>query len=150
VERHKLAMLLENKSSWICSTNKNYVADNWESCAWEFRRGNCFSSWKLSNWIAFTIRFTSKTSKNKREIVVDRSLFEDLPALDDYDEKSKKTLWNYFETISSSKKSFIQKRRETEKERGKDAYLKLIHLLRQCVSRNVMECCMFFYRQQII
>jgi hypothetical protein len=42
---------------------------------------------ETSNWIVFTIRFTSKTSKNKREIVVDRSLFEDLPALDDYDEK---------------------------------------------------------------
>jgi hypothetical protein len=38
-----------------------------------------------SNWIAFTIRFTQKTKT--REIVVDRSLFEDLPALDDYDEK---------------------------------------------------------------
>jgi uncharacterized protein (DUF2126 family) len=37
--------------------------------------------------------------------------------------KSKKTLWNYFETISSSKKSFIQKRRETEKNEEKDETL---------------------------
>jgi hypothetical protein len=81
-----------------------------------------FSSWKLSNWIAFTIRFTSKTSKNKREIVVDRSLFEDLPALD-YDEvKKKKTLWNYFETISSSKR-VLSKKKRNRKERGKDETL---------------------------
>jgi hypothetical protein len=52
----------------------------------EFRRGIVLVP-ETSNWIAFTIRFTSKTSKNKREIVVDRSLFEDLPALGDYDEK---------------------------------------------------------------
>jgi hypothetical protein len=56
-----------------------------------------------------------KTSKT-REIVVDRSLFEDLPALDDYDEKVK-TLWNYFETISSSKKSFIQKEEKQKRTR---------------------------------
>jgi hypothetical protein len=36
--------------------------------------------------LTITIRFTPKTSKT-REIVVDRSLFEDLPALGDYDEK---------------------------------------------------------------
>jgi hypothetical protein len=75
-----------------------------------------------------------KTSKNKREIVVDRSLFEDLPALDDYDEK-KKTLWNYFETISSSKR--VLSRRETEKNEEKTKpYLKLIHLLRQCIEER--------------
>jgi hypothetical protein len=57
--------------------------------------------------------------------------------------KSKKTLWNYFETISSSKR-VLSKRRETEKNEEKTKpYLKLIHLLRQCIE-NVMECCMFF------
>jgi hypothetical protein len=80
--------------------------------AWEFRRNCC--SWKLS--IGLRLPLDSKTSKT-REIVVDRSLFEDLPALDDYDEKSKKTLWNYFETISSSKRVLSKKKRR--KERGK-------------------------------
>jgi DNA topoisomerase IB len=70
-----------------------------------------------SNWIAFTIRFTSSKKRN----VVDKSLFEDLPALDDYDEKSKKTLWNYFETISSSKR--VLSKEENRKERGKDETL---------------------------
>jgi uncharacterized protein (DUF2126 family) len=46
VERHKLAMLLEkglnNPAGFVLPIRKDYVADNWESCAWEFRRGNCF------------------------------------------------------------------------------------------------------------
>jgi hypothetical protein len=94
-----------------------------------------------------TIRFTSKNFKT-REIVVDRSLFEDLPALDDCDEK-KKTLWNYFETISSSKKSFIQ-RRETEKnEKKTKPYLKDTFITAMCIEeRDGMLY--VFYRQQII
>jgi hypothetical protein len=81
------------------------------------------------------IRFTSKHKRN----CCRQSLFEDLPALDDYDEKVKNVMErNYFKQQKSLSK------RETEKNEEKTKpYLKLIHLLRQCVSRNVMECCMF-------
>jgi hypothetical protein len=40
-------MLLENLNNpagFVLPIRKDYVADK-ESCAWEFRRGNCFSSW---------------------------------------------------------------------------------------------------------
>jgi hypothetical protein len=43
-----------------------------------------FSSWKLSIGLRLPL---DSLQKLQREIVVDRSLFEDLPALDDYDEK---------------------------------------------------------------
>jgi hypothetical protein len=100
-----------------------------------------------SNWIAFTIRFTPKL-QNKREIV-DRSLFEDLPALDDYDEKSKKTLWNYFETISSSKKGFIQERREKNEKKDETLFEVDTFITAMCIEeRDGMLY--VFYRQQII
>jgi hypothetical protein len=38
VERHKPAMLLENLNNpagFVLPIRKDYVADNWESCAWE-------------------------------------------------------------------------------------------------------------------
>jgi hypothetical protein len=89
--------------------------------------------------------------QNKREIVVDRSLFEDLPALDDYDEKVKKRYGTISKLFQAAKRVLSKKEEKQKRTRKKTKpYLKLIHLLRQCVSRNVMECCMFFYRQQII
>jgi uncharacterized protein (DUF2126 family) len=33
---------LNNPAGFVLPIRKDYVADNWESCAWEFRRGNCF------------------------------------------------------------------------------------------------------------
>jgi hypothetical protein len=86
--------------------------------------------------------------QNKREIVVDRSLFEDLPALDDYDKKVKKR----YGTISKlfQGKRVYPKRRETEKERGKDETLfEVDTFITVCIEeRDGMLY--VFYRQQII
>jgi uncharacterized protein (DUF2126 family) len=57
------------------------VADNWESCAWEFRRGNCFQFLEPPIGLRLPLDSLPKTSKKKKRAVVDRSLFEDLPAL---------------------------------------------------------------------
>jgi hypothetical protein len=85
--------------------------------------------------------------KKTREICCRQSLFEDLPALDDYDEKSKKR-YGTISKLFQAAKSFIQ--RETRKERGKkDETLFEVHLLRQCIEeRDGMLY--VFYRQQII
>jgi uncharacterized protein (DUF2126 family) len=42
VERHKPFRKGLNNPAGFVLPRKDYVADNWESCAWEFRRGNCF------------------------------------------------------------------------------------------------------------
>jgi uncharacterized protein (DUF2126 family) len=95
------------------------VADNWESCAWEFRRGNCFLV-PGNSPIGLRLPLDSlpKTSKNKRA-VVDRSLFEDLPALGDYDEKIKAAMEQYQNYLKQQK--FYRRRKDnTEK--------KILHL----------------------
>jgi hypothetical protein len=64
------------------------------------------------------LRLPLDSLQNKREIVVDRSLFEDLPALDDYDEKSKKR-YGTISKLFQAAKEFYPKRRETEKNEKK-------------------------------
>jgi hypothetical protein len=60
--------------------------------------------------------------KKTREIVVDRSLFEDLPALDDYDEKVKKR-YGTISKLFQAAKEFYPKKEKQKKNEEKDETL---------------------------
>ncbi|MCG9791346.1 transglutaminase family protein [Flavobacterium algicola] len=120
IQRHNLAKTLEkglnNPSGFVLPLRKEHVADHWESCAWEFRRGNCFLI-PGNSPIGLRLPLDSlpQTSKNKRETVVDRSQFEDLPALGDYNEKVKKR-YGTITKIFQAAKLILTKKEPTEKE----------------------------------
>ncbi|MEL1242388.1 transglutaminase family protein [Flavobacterium flavipallidum] len=89
VQRHTLAKLLErglnNPSGFILPLKWQYETQNWVSCVWEFRRGQCFLIPGNSPLgLRLPLDSLPVTSKNNREIPVDRSPFEDLSPLHDY------------------------------------------------------------------
>jgi hypothetical protein len=64
--------------------------------------------------------------------------------------KSKKTLWNYFETISSSKR-VLSKKKRNRKERGKDETLFEVDTFITAMCIEERDGMLYvFYRQQII
>lgn len=106
VQRHTLAKLLEkglnNPSGFVLPIKKNEINKNWASCVWEFRRGNCFLIPGNSPiGLRLPLESLPKVSKEKREIPVERSLFEELPPL----ENSYQSIQERYGTISESYKA---------------------------------------------
>jgi uncharacterized protein (DUF2126 family)/transglutaminase-like putative cysteine protease len=89
IERRTLAQLLQkglnNPTGYVLPLKYNVKAENWVSCAWEFRRKNCFLI-PGNSAIGFRLPLDSlpEVAKDKREQPIERSPFEDLPPLGDY------------------------------------------------------------------
>ncbi|PWJ60117.1 uncharacterized protein (DUF2126 family) [Dyadobacter jejuensis] len=86
IERRTLARLLEkglnNPAGFVLPLKWNFESQSWVSCAWEFRRGNCFLV-PGNSAMGFRLPLSSlpEVAPNKREQPIERSPFEDLPAL---------------------------------------------------------------------
>lgn len=92
VQRRTLAKLLEkglnNPSGFVVPITYDYTYKNWVSCVWEFKRNHCYLIPGNSPiGLRLPLESLPVASKNKREQYVERSLFEDLPELESFDEK---------------------------------------------------------------
>lgn len=89
IERRTLAQLLQkglnNPAGYVLPLKYNVQDENWVSCAWEFRRKNCFLI-PGNSAMGFRLPLDSlpEIAKDKREQPIERSPFEDLPALGEY------------------------------------------------------------------
>lgn len=89
VQRHTLAKLLEkglnNPAGFVLPLKWLHESANWTSCVWEFRRQQCYLIPGNSPiGLRLPLESLPKTSKNRREQPIARSLFEELPPLGDY------------------------------------------------------------------
>lgn len=89
VQRHTLAKLLEkglnNPAGFVLPLKWQHEQENWTSCVWEFRRQQCYLIPGNSPvGLRLPLESLPKTSKNRREQPIARSLFEELPPLGDY------------------------------------------------------------------
>ncbi|MDJ1496599.1 transglutaminase family protein [Cytophagaceae bacterium DM2B3-1] len=92
IERRTLAGLLErgmnNPKGFAVPLAWNYWNDTWTSCVWQFRRSHCFLIPGNSPvGMRLPLESLPYVTKNKREVAFDRSQFEDLPSLMDYQTK---------------------------------------------------------------
>jgi uncharacterized protein (DUF2126 family)/transglutaminase-like putative cysteine protease len=89
IERRTLAKLLEkglnNPAGFVLPIKWNEKGKHWSSSAWQFKRNNCFLI-PGNSPIGFRLPLKSlpEIAKERREQPVERSPFEDLPALIDY------------------------------------------------------------------
>lgn len=86
IERQTLARLLEkglnNPAGFVLPIKWSDEAKTWISCAWEFRRKNCYLIPGNSPiGLRLPLKALPEVAKNKREIPIERSPFEDLPPL---------------------------------------------------------------------
>ncbi len=89
VERQTLARLLEkglnNPAGYVLPIKFETENDNWISCAWTFRRNNCFLIPGNSPLgLRLPLKSLPKDTKSINENPVERSPFEELPELGDF------------------------------------------------------------------
>jgi len=89
IERRTLAKVLEkglnNPVGFALPIRWNWNTNTWTSCVWEFRRENCFLIPGNSPvGLRLPLNSLPAISKFQREEPLERSPFEDLPALGDY------------------------------------------------------------------
>lgn len=129
IQRHTLAKLLEkglnNPSGFVLPVKWEHEAARWTSCVWKFRRQQCFLIPGNSPiGLRLPLESLPKTSKLKREHPVERSLFEELPPLGDFnlslEERYGTTSPNY---KAQEKKALDEESEEKEKENSGDASL---------------------------
>jgi uncharacterized protein (DUF2126 family)/transglutaminase-like putative cysteine protease len=129
IQRHTLAKLLEkglnNPSGFVLPVKWEHEAARWTSCVWKFRRQQCFLIPGNSPiGLRLPLESLPKTSKLKREHPVERSLFEELPPLGDFnlslEERYGTTSLNY---KAQEKKALDEESEEKEKENSGDASL---------------------------
>ncbi len=107
VERRTLAAQLErglnNPVGYVLPLTYEIGAEGWRSAAWEFRRKHCFLIPGNSPMgMRLPLESIPFVTKEKQPDPVDRSLFEDLPALDEYGD-------------------LVKERRNPEKQEGKSS-----------------------------
>jgi transglutaminase-like putative cysteine protease len=89
VERRTLARLLErglnNPAGYVLPIKWNEKGKHWSSSAWQFKRNHCFLiPGNSAMGFRLPLKSLPEIAKERREQPVERSLFEDLPALTDY------------------------------------------------------------------
>lgn len=89
VERQTLSRLLEkglnNPAGFVLPIKWDEKIDSWISCAWEFRRKNCFLIPGNSPLgLRLPLNALPEVAKSKKEIPIERSPFEELSPLGDY------------------------------------------------------------------
>lgn len=92
LERKRLAELLEqgpnNPVGFVLPLQWNYWDNRWLSCAWNFRRGHLYLTPGNSPvGLRLPLNSLPFVATSKREQEVERSLFEDLPELENYRDK---------------------------------------------------------------
>ncbi len=91
VQRHTLAKLLEkglnNPAGFVLPIARQQETQSWTSCAWEFRRGQCFLIPGNSPiGLRLPLESLPKKAKSQLDQPLDRSPFEELPPLKDLNE----------------------------------------------------------------
>lgn len=89
IERRALASVLEkgmnNPAGFVIPVEWNHETNAWASCVWEFRRKNCFLI-PGNSPVGLRLPLSSlpHVTKNRRKQPVERSQFEELPVLGNY------------------------------------------------------------------
>lgn len=89
IERRALASVLEkgmnNPAGFVIPIEWSHETNTWTSCVWEFRRKNCFLV-PGNSPVGLRLPLSSlpHVTKNRRKQPVERSQFEELPVLDNY------------------------------------------------------------------
>ncbi len=124
IQRHTLAKLLEkglnNPTGFVLPAKWDVTQQKWLSCVWEFRRKHCFLIPGNSPiGMRLPLESLPKVSPTQREYPVERSLFEDLPALGNYSESVEKR----YGTVSNSYKSPVHTLVDEEEPEEKEKLL---------------------------
>lgn len=117
IQRQTLAKLLEkglnNPAGFVLPLKWNYATQTWTSCVWQFRRGHCYLIPGNSPvGLRLPLDSLPKVSPNKREQPVERSPFEDLVPLGEF----QKTVEKRYGTISPTYQSPVQDKPISDKE----------------------------------
>jgi uncharacterized protein (DUF2126 family)/transglutaminase-like putative cysteine protease len=117
IQRQTLAKLLEkglnNPAGFVLPLKWNYATQTWTSCVWQFRRGHCYLIPGNSPvGLRLPLDSLPKVSPNKREYPVERSPFEDLMPLGEF----QKTVEKRYGTISPTYQSPVQDKPISDKE----------------------------------
>lgn len=121
VQRHTLAKLLEkglnNPAGFVVPLKWQHEQANWTSCVWEFRRQQCYLIPGNSPiGLRLPLESLPKTSKNRREQPIARSLFEELPPLGDYHQSLEERYGSTAAAYKSPEKKLVEEGEKTEKE----------------------------------
>lgn len=89
IERQTLGRLLEkglnNPAGYVLPVKWQHETDNWVTCKWEFRRGNCFLiPGNSPSGLRLPLKALPEISKKKKEVPIERSPFEVLPPLGEF------------------------------------------------------------------
>lgn len=124
VQRRTLAKVLErglnNPAGFVLPLKWNYTTQAWTSCVWQFRRTHCYLI-PGNSPIGLRLPLDSlpKVSANKREEPVERSPFEDLLPLGEFQHSVEKRYGTIAPTYQSPVKAKTISDEDTEKDEEK-------------------------------
>ncbi len=121
VQRQTLAKLLErglnNPSGFVLPLKWNYATQTWTSCVWQFRRTHCYLIPGNSPiGLRLPLESLPIMSKNRREEPVERSPFEDLIPLGEF----QSTVANRYGTIAPTYQSPIKTKSVSDEEKKQE------------------------------
>ncbi len=121
VQRRTLAKLLErglnNPAGFVLPLKWNYPTQTWTSCVWQFRRTHCYLIPGNSPiGLRLPLESLPKVSKDKREAPVERSPFEDLQPLGNFQQGVE----NRYGTIAPTYQSPIKPKPASEQDEEKE------------------------------
>lgn len=95
IQRQTLAKVVErglnNPASFVLPLKWSFENNTWASCVWQFRRTHCYLiPGNSPTGLRLPLDSLPKVSKNKRETPIERSPFEDLLPLGEYQESVEK------------------------------------------------------------
>jgi uncharacterized protein (DUF2126 family)/transglutaminase-like putative cysteine protease len=119
IVRHTLAKLLEkglnNPAGFVLPLKWMHDKKQWVSCVWQFRRNQCYLIPGNSPLgLRLPLESLPKTSKKRREQLVERSVFEDLPPLGDFYQPLEKRYGTISEDYAAPKKLITDEEDENE------------------------------------
>ena len=92
------------RTCWLVCRPRNGITGtaNWRSCKWIFNRNPVFNSRQFTHRLKVTVRVAALVSKLKMEEHVERSLFEELPALEKFPWYCSPALWLHYHSRSAT------------------------------------------------
>jgi uncharacterized protein (DUF2126 family)/transglutaminase-like putative cysteine protease len=124
IQRQTLAKVFErglnNPASFVLPLKWSFENNAWTSCVWQFRRTHCYLiPGNSPTGLRLPLDSLPKVSKNKREAPVERSPFEDLLPLGEYQEGVEKRYGTIAPPYQSPAKAPSTTDEEAENDEGK-------------------------------